>query len=1137
MIGRADFTTTVFTANTSSTALYTPATVTSPGTTSTTGYVYDATSGKPLLVVAPDAATSRASTTACPAPASSSTWTTAGCRGLAFSYDPTSGNVAAINFVYVDNAGTFHSVAVADYTYDNLGKLSAEWDPRLSTPLKNTYTYDETSTDADYGRITQISPAQATGSGALAPWRLTYDDTSSDANYGKVVKVTRTHSAAYGAGTATTTVGYSVPLTITSGGPINMDVASVAAWGQNDVPTSAVAVWNPAHVPASHPTATDYEYATVHYYDADGREVNTATYVSGAWAVSTSEYDAYGNPTRELTAANRAAALASASPLAVSQQLDTRYLYACDNFGTVAACTSSSQKYQVLTDTYGPAHTADVNGVVETVRDHTTNAYDVGAPNADKDANGDPYMLQTSVTTSASIGSSVPGSSTADARTTQYLYTVGSDATGWTLGAPLQTVTDPSSLKLTSTTAYNENASLYNGDNLIVDRDQPSDPSGGTAGDIHSVYYTAGANSQQAACGNKPAWANLICQTYPAAQPSDTNTIPTVIYTYDDYLSVLSEVKQFGPGSTETETYTYDSADRKSGESIAVSGTNMGVAPAPTATVFSPNSGLPTDTETLTSAGGVATDINTAYDDFGQQISYKDANNESTSYTYNLNGQAVTRTTPFGTDTITYSPGGQPAAQSDSLVGTFTATYNPDGLLQTQTFPDGTTASYRIDPTGVPTLLTYNNTKWAGPIADSVTLNAHGDWSAESVLSDKKSSAYDNADRLTSVQDSNEGSCTTRTYTYDADSNRTGLTAYGPGAGGSCQTSTVQTSESYSYDAADRLLSNTQAGITSAYAYDAQGDTTTTPSNDAGGSGTLSATYYATGMLATQTQNGVTDSFTLDGNLDRYASKLDSSTGYTTIDDYSDGSSMPAWSTTNGTRTVNVTGLDGKLVAQVSQAGSVTLDLTDLHGDILATVDPGADTAPSATYTYTEFGAAESGSGSPGEYGYLGSDLIAGSGLGGTLLTGARGYNVNIGRFASVDPVFQGSANAYDYGSQNPLTHVDTSGDAWCNWFGCLTRSGNGLYWGMNWKQAVEFADDFFAVEGLAVGWACARLGLQAGFICSVIVAGFFYIVHEHLGNMSQAYSARWWKFTYGITWYWFVPVPWIHYWGYHTYY
>jgi hypothetical protein len=331
----------------------------------------------------------------------------------------------------------FHSVAVADYSYDSAGELISEWDPRLATPLVTSYSYDENAADANYGRILQISPSQAAGSDALAPWTLSYDTTSGDVNYGKVLTISRSHAAAYGGGTATSTIDYSVPLTTAAGGPVDMDAATVATWGQTDVPASAVAVFPASHVPSATPTATDYEYAEIDYYDANGREVNTASYVNGAWAVSTTQYDAYGNQVSSLTAADWATAMASSNPAATASELSTVNIYGCDNFGTVGTCTSADQQYQVLTDSYGPAHNADVNGTVETIRTHTAYSYDANAPDSDVDPSGNPYMLVTSQTESASLGDTIPGSGTADARTTAYRYSNSSTDIGWTLGNAL----------------------------------------------------------------------------------------------------------------------------------------------------------------------------------------------------------------------------------------------------------------------------------------------------------------------------------------------------------------------------------------------------------------------------------------------------------------------------------------------------------------------------------------------------------------------------------------------------------------------------------------------------------------------------------------------------------------------------
>jgi RHS repeat-associated protein len=1001
--------------------VYLPTSVTQPGSGNTaTGYVYDSTSsdpgyGKPLLMIAPDAnaPAGTPTTTACPNPPSAATWD-AGCRALKFSYDATTGNVSKIDFVTSDGS-TLTQTAVADYTYDSSGQLTNEWDPRISPVLKTSYTYDETSSDADYGRLTQISPAQSTA-GTLAPWNLAYNDTTGSTDFGKLASVTRTHNAANGAGTADNVVVYSVPLTTAAGGPTNMDAATTATWGQEDNPVSAVAIFPADHAPTSSPPS-DWTYAQILYYDADGREVNQASYNNG-WNISTTEYDQYGNEVRDLTAGNRATALAAGSSSAtVAGQLDTEYLYSAD--GTD------------LLDTYGPAHQATAAGILQTLRTHTHDVYDEGAPDNDQDANGNRYQLVTTETVSASLGTELPGTSDVDGRTTQNVYNNGSDNTGWTLHTPLQTITDPGTgnLKVTNTTVYNENSSLYGGQSLPIESRLPSNTAGGGAGTTKTIYYTAGANDADSACGNKPAWADLTCKTEPAAQPGTSGlaSLPVTTYTYNVYLEQLTKTDTYtaadGSTSTRTTTITYDGAGRPTGSAVATTGTGMGTPAAPVTTVYAPATGLVSDTETLGSGGVVTADLKTSYDDWGQTSGYTDATGVEATYGYDLVGRTTSRNDGKGTTTYTYNGGndhsGDLTGETDSQAGSFSATWDPEGHLLQETYPGGTTGSYTYDSTGTAVFLVYANSAWSGNLQDSVSTNAAGDWTGQTVLNSQQAYTYDAADRLTSVADTQNTQCTTRSYTYDNDSNRLTAATAGPQSDGTCQTAT-QSVESDGYDSADRL---TNTG----YTYDTQGDITTTPSADAGGNGDLTATYYANGFVASQTQNADTVTTQIDPQQDRVGTSTDSATGLTTTDHYGSSSDSPSWtSDSSGGWSRNVTGPDDQLSAVTNGAGT-SLQLVDLHGDVMATETSGTgDTGPTATYTYMEFGAPEGAA--PGTYGWLGGYQRSGSSLGGTVLMGLRVYDMYTGRFLQVDSVLGGSANAYDYADQNPLLNNDLSG-------------------------------------------------------------------------------------------------------------
>jgi len=997
--------------------VYLPTTVTQPSSASSTGFVFDGKSGdttygQVMLAVAPDAASSQPSTTACPYPASASTWG-AGCRGLEFTYDSTGKLLTEVDFVTSDGT-TLTKTAVAQYSYDSTGRLAAAWDPRISPALKTTYTYDETSTDPDFGRLTQISPAQQSGSNALAPWNLSYNDTANSADFGKLVAVSRSHNAANGGGTAVNQVIYSVPLTTAAGGPTNMDPATVATWGQTDEPVSAVAVFPANHAPGSG-TITDWTYAQIDYYDAQGREVNTASYNNG-WNVATTEYDQYGNDVRELTADNRATALAAgATSATVAAQLDTRNIYSTD--GTE------------LLDTYGPAHQATAAGTLQTIRTHTHNVYDQGAPNNDVDADGAPYGLVTSATISASLGSDAPGNTDVDGRTTQYVYNNGSDNEGWTLGTPLQTITDPGTghLNITSTVAYNENSSLYGGDALQISSSQPSDTTGTGAGTTRTIYYTAGANSADSSCGNQPVWADLVCKTEPAAQPGTTGLagLPVTQYTYNVYLDPLTVTQTYtaadGTTSTGTTTTSYDNAERPTNSTVTTTGTGMGTAVPPTASVYSPVTGFQTDTETLSPTGTETADLYSTYDDWGQPSSYTDASGSVTYFTYDLAGDLISRSDSGDTSTLTYNSdtdhSGDMTSMADKSAGTFGATYDADGNLTSESYPGSTTGTYTYDATGTATNLVYKNSSWVGTLTDSISTNAYGDWTNRTVLDDQQNYTYDNDDRLTNVADTQNGQCTTRSYGFDADSNRTAATTASPAADGSCQTADSTTATS-TYDAADRL---TNPG----YTYDTQGNTTTTPSVDAEGNGDLTATYFVDDMVASQSQGSATMTFQYDPTGDRVSNYTDES-GTTYTDHYADNSDDPVWVTgSDGSSSRDVQGPTG-LVAEIDSNGNTTLQLVNLHGDIMASVDPVADNV-TATSSYTEFGEAETGTSST--YGWLGSSQRSHA-VAGQILMGDRVYNPQTGRFSQTDPLSGGSANAYDYGNQNPVTQFDPTGDS-----------------------------------------------------------------------------------------------------------
>jgi RHS repeat-associated protein len=645
----------------------------------------------------------------------------------------------------------------------------------------------------------------------------------------------------------------------------------------------------------------------------------------------------------------------------------------------------------------------------------------------------------------------IDGSGEQDTHTTSYKYDLSGDETGWKLGTPLQTIVDPGTsphLNLATTTKYD----LTTG--AMTARILPANPSGGDAHETDFVTYTAGTNSLDSACGNQPDWAGLACKKAPAAQPGGglPNIPNTYITKYDLWGNTEETIDKDGTTTLRTTDTSYDSAGRPTSKSITSS---VGTAIDTITTAYDTTTGLP---YTTTDSSASLT-VTRTYDAIGRLSTYQDASGNTSTYTYDQLGSIHTLYDGNGTTTYTYDTSSDPRAVltsvTDSAIsGSWGATYNTDGALATETFPGSHfNATYSYDETGQPTTLAYScpgSCTGSSPY-DWPTFtdhhNIHGEKTSDTGTLESFAYGYDAAGQLTTTNDNTTTACATRTYSFDADTNRTSLnTVNGTILAGTCPTSGSGTTVSHTYDAADRI---TDTGTT----YDTLGRTTVVPAGDSPSSSSTTLSYYTNDLVHSMAANGTTNTYNLDPNTRAYnwTEGTNTHTNHYTAD-----TDSPAWTTENsaGTNWTRDITAYGGLSATIDQSGNVQLQLANLHGDIFSTITTsetdwlnGYYTNGTVTSTTTDEYGIPQGAGA--RYDYEGTHQRQRDTNSGLQLMGARAYNSISGRFLQTDPVLGGSANNYDYVGGDPVNANDLSGEATGYWYTCDVPG-----YGYSWRDA-----------------------------------------------------------------------------------
>ncbi|MCF4123704.1 DNRLRE domain-containing protein [Antribacter sp. KLBMP9083] len=1034
----------------------------------------------------------------------------------------------AYGYIWSWDGTAMTKVRVTQYAYDTAGRLVEVFDPRIEAAggqrQVTRYGYD------DAGRITSVTAA------GEEPYTFTYGPGGTELTGagdliasapGRLLNVSR---ASLVQGTTaqlgpvnTTTLVYGVPLTRAAGGPYDLDAVSLARWSQKDGPTDATAVFGPG-TPAVPTTATPtqpgpdgYGSATVHYLDAAGWEVNTAS-PAGPNApvdgfIDTAEYDRNGNTVRTLDATNRLLALRAlpqaeamldalemetASSASVATTLDTVSRYSEDGLDLLVQVGPA----QVLANPNDPSTT-------QVLRPRTTNVYDEGKPD------GASYHLVTTSTTDAVKLAGDPfttgGEDPLSTRTTfdpvDGAAKLG-PTSGWVhKGATSVTVDAGQPTALTSTVVYDAKG-------RAIKSSKPGSTASDT-GTVRTVFWTAGTNPDDASCGDTPEWAGQPCTTSaagavtghdPARMGADLAIKRAEAYNRYGNPTIVSDYVGSGASQVKrTTTTTYDAADRVTSVEITGTGTGAGLAIAKTTTTYDPVTGDVVKNASVNASGAETAAITQEYDRLGRLIKYTDSAGGWTRTTYDRFGQPATVTNSTGASTTFYydravEPRGFVTKQTDSVAGDIVPTWGPDGQLESQALPGGIKLTIGYDAARVPVKRTYTRVSDGGLITSDSVVENHRGQIIQHAGSDTGTSTYtyDRLGRLIRTDDrAVDTSCTTRAYGFDTHTNRTSLTTATAAAGQACPgagvaTAAGATTTTSAYDSADRLVSTSGSGG-SLWAYDAFGRITSMPATDTTGQTvTATSSYYLSDLVASQEVPGVErTTWGLDPVMRHATQDDDTWLNGEWADDtkktfHFDGDSdEPAWVVedahlANPTKiTRYVEGLDGALAVQTSATGDRVLQLVDLHGDVTATL-PIPDGAADASWTqvrvqdFNEFGApqpttsGQAPSGADNRYGWLGGAQRNADTPTGTILMGVRVYHPATGRFLQTDPVAGGSANEYDYCNADPVNCTDLAGT-----------------FTIDWKKAIKT----IAVIGSIASFIPGPIGAAAGAISAVAYA------------------------------------------------
>ncbi|MHB8242103.1 MAG: DUF6531 domain-containing protein [Solirubrobacteraceae bacterium] len=523
-----------------------------------------------------------------------------------------------------------------------------------------------------------------------------------------------------------------------------------------------------------------------------------------------------------------------------------------------------------------------------------------------------------------------------------------------------------------------------------------------------TIYYTAKEEASVAACHNHPEWVGLACQAEPVAQPGEgLPQLPISTTSYNMWNQIEKITEKFG-ATERKKTTTFDEAGRPL-ETIETSSSGQ---PLPKITdKYNEHTGALESQQASEPAETITSVTNT----LGELERYTDADGNTAEYKRDIDGrvvevtdgseEAIKKDGYLGAQKYQYdATTGLMTKLEDQTAGTFTAGYTVAGKLAKETYPNGMSATYAINPAGQATGVEYkkesNCTEKCVWFSDQEVPSIHGDTATQASSLSSEAYSYNAAGWLTQVQETPTGEgCKTRLYAYDEEGNRTTLTTRAPNAENKCASEGGST-EWHSYDTANHL---TDAGVS----YDAFGDTTSLPAADAGGE-PITSSYYVDNQLYKQTQSATTIEYQTDPEA--RTRQTVTSTGVETtklISHYDGPGDTLAWTLepATGKWTRNIPGIDGTLAATETSTSAPVLLLHDLQGNVVAeaSISPTA-TKLLKTYNSTEYGVPSTKT-APPKYAWLGAGGLASELPSGTVTQDGTSYVPQTGRPLQTQPV------------------------------------------------------------------------------------------------------------------------------------